>query len=292
MKLAVSAYSYANSKISDVERIRRAAETGFEGIEFVEIPDGQAVSHEEKLAYATMLRREAEACGLVIPAYAIGAKMYHGDREADMAEIERLKREAEVAAALGAPVMRHDIINTEVVGDRVVSFDRMLPVIAENVRAVTEYAQTLGVRTCSENHGRLIQDIDRMEKIYNTVGHDNYGLLIDIGNFACADVSSTEAISRLAPYAFHVHLKDMKIIPFGEAYDDSTPQVCITSRGANKLILCTLGEGDIPVAHCLEILKRAKPAYDGWISLEYEGKKDCLTEIPKSFALMKQYIGE
>ncbi len=290
MKLAVSAYSYANSKISDVERIHRAAETGFEGIEFVELLEDQEITHEEKLAYAKSLRREAEACGLAIPAYAIGAKMYRGDREADLAEIERLKREVEVAAALGAPVMRHDIMNTEVVGDRVVSFERMLPVIADNVRAVTEYAQTLGVRTCSENHGRLIQDIDRMEKLYNTVGHDNYGLLLDIGNFACADVSSTAAISRLAPYAFHVHVKDMKIIPFGEELDPE--QSYITSRSANKLMLCTLGEGDIPVAHCIAILKRAKPSYDGWISLEYEGKKPCLEEIPKSLALMKQYVGE
>ncbi len=290
MKLAVSAYSYANSKISDVERIHRAAETGFEGIEFVEILEDQEVTHAEKLAYAATLRREAEACGLEIPAYAIGATMYHGDREADMAEIERLKREAEVAAALGAGVMRHDIINTEVVGDRVVSFERMLPVIAENVRAVTEYAATLGVRTCSENHGRLIQDIDRMEKLYTTVGHDNYGLLLDVGNFACADVSSTAAVSRLAPYAFHVHVKDMKVIPFGQPYDPVRSY--ITSRSANKLLLCTLGEGDIPVAHCLAILKRAKPSYNGWISLEYEGYKDCLTEIPKSLALMKQYIGE
>lgn len=290
MKLAVSAYSYANSKISDIERIHRAAETGFEGIEFVELLEDQEITHEEKLAYAKSLRREAEACGLAIPAYAIGAKMYHGDRAADLAEIERLKREVEVAAALGAPVMRHDIINTEVVNGRVVSFERMLPTIAENVRAVTEYAETLGVRTCSENHGRLIQDIDRMEKLYNTVGHDNYGLLLDVGNFACADVSSTAAISRLAPYAFHVHVKDMKIIPFGEDYDPE--QSYITSRGANKLMLCTLGEGDIPVAHCLAILKRAKPSYDGWISLEYEGKKPCLEEIPKSFVRMKEYVGE
>ena len=115
MKLAVSAYSYANSKISDIERIHRAAETGFEGIEFVELLEDQEITHEEKLAYAKSLRREAEACGLAVPAYAIGAKMYHGDRAADLAEIERLKREVEVAAALGAPLMRHDIINTEVV---------------------------------------------------------------------------------------------------------------------------------------------------------------------------------
>jgi len=290
MKLAVSAYSYANSKISDIERIHHAAETGFQGIEFVELLESQEITHEEKLAYAKSLRREAEACGLAIPAYAIGATMYHGDREADLCEIERLKREAEVAAALGAPVMRHDIINTEVVNGRVVSFERMLPVIADNVRAVTEYAETLGVRTCSENHGRLIQDIDRMEKLYNTVGHDNYGLLLDMGNFACADVSSTAAFSRLAPYAVHVHIKDMKIIRFGEEYDPNV--YYITSRSANKLELCTLGEGDIPAAHCIAILKRAKPVYDGWISLEYEGKKPSLEEIPKSFALMKQYVGE
>ncbi len=287
MKLAVSSYSYVKSKNSDVEIIRRAAETGFDGVEFVELLEGKDVTLSEKVAYAESLRREAEACGITIPAYAIDGSLYHGDAEADRAAVERLKNEATIAAALGATVMRHDAVYTEFINGRVVSFDRMLPTIAENARTVTEYAQTLGVRTCSENHGRLVQDIDRMEKLYNAVAHDNYGLLLDVGNFAAADVSSTEAVSRLAPYAIHVHVKDMQIIPYGAPYD--TSRKYIMSRGANRLAPCTLGEGDIPVAHCIEILKRATPTYDGWVSLEYEGKKNCLEEIPKSFARMKEY---
>lgn len=288
MRLSVSSYSYERSKISDVECIRRAAETGFEGIEFVEILEGQDVSLADKLAYAESLRREAEACGLVIPAYAIGANLYRGDPEADRAEVERLKDQVRIAAALGAPVMRHDAVGSELVGDRVVSFDRMLPTIADNARAVTEFAATLGVKTCTENHGRLVQDIDRMEKLYNAVGHENYGLLIDMGNFACADVPSAAAVSRLAPYAVHVHVKDMKIVPFGEPYEEGC--VRILSRAANNLLLCTVGEGDIPVEQCLAILKKAKPAYDGWVSLEYEGRKDCLVEIPKCYAEIRKYL--
>ena len=284
MKLAVSAYSYAKSKISDGERIRRAAETGFAGIEFTELLEGQEVTHEEKLAYAIMLRREAEACGLAIVAYAIGANMYRGDREADKAEIARLKREVEVAAALGAGVMRHDVVNTEVVNGRVVSFDRMLPTIAENIREVTEYAQTKGVRTCSENHGRLIQDIDRMEKIYNTVGHENYGLLLDIGNFACADEDSAMAVSRVAPFAFHAHAKDFTKRSFAEGPATGYFQ----TRGCNYLKGEAVGEGDIPVKQCIAILKRA--GYDGFLSIEYEGAEDCMIGIKKGLDYLRTIL--
>ena len=290
MKLAVSSYSYARSKISDIEIIHRAAETGFEGVEFIELFEGQDVPFAEKMAHAKEIRREADACGIVIPAYAVDGKLYHGNAEEDLAAIEHFKKEAEIAAVLGATVMRHDAVYSEFVGDRVIGFDRMLPTIAENARAVTEYAQTLGVRTCSENHGRLVQDIDRLEKLFNAVGHDNYGLLIDVGNFAAADVSSTEAVSRLAPYAIHLHVKDMEIIPYGTPYD--TSRKYIMSRGASRLFPCTLGEGDIPIAHCLEIFKLGNPAYNGWLSLEYEAKKDCLEEIPKCFARMKEYTGQ
>ena len=88
------------------------------------------------------------------------------------------------------------------------SFDLMLPSIAENARAVTEYGASIGIRTCTENHGRIAQDNDRLERLFNAVAHDNYGLLIDMGNFLFVDEDPVMAVSRLAPYAFHVHAKD------------------------------------------------------------------------------------
>jgi len=182
--------------------------------------------------------------------------------------------------------MRHDVCRTERFGDRVVSFERMLPTIAENVRRITEYAKTLGIRTCSENHGKIAQDSDRVEKLWNTVAHENYGILVDIGNFACVDECSVTAVSRLAPYAVHAHAKDFHIEPFDSPEKEG--ERSFRSRGCNRLVGCALGDGDIPVRQCVAILKSA--GYDGWISIEFEGNGDCVSEIARGRDLLKEII--
>ena len=292
MKYSVSSYSFSQrikkGEITQKDTVRLAAEMGFEGIEFTDLrPDNRKeVTKEEQMAFARELKAEAEKYGIAIVAYAIGANLYQGDEALDRAEVERLKGQVDVAAEMGCSILRHDVCYSLSVNGRVVSFDRMLPVIAANVREVTAYAQTRGVRTCSENHGFIAQDSERVERLYNAVGHDNYGLLVDVGNFSCVDEDSPAAVSRVAPYAIHVHVKDMLRLPYGTELDPDRSY--ITTRGANHLLCCTLGEGSIPVRHCLAILKRA--GYDGWISLEYEGWKDCMTEIPLSLPRMKEYV--
>ena len=203
-------------------------------------------------------------------------------------EIERLKGQIDIAKILGASVFRHDAVWTLSKTGIGRSFDMMLPVISKNARRVTEYAASLGIKTCSENHGFIAQDSDRMERLFNAVAHDNYGLLVDVGNFACVDEDSVLAVSRLAPYAIHVHCKDFKFYPATET--DCAPQNSITTRACNYITGSILGEGDIPVKHCLKILKRA--AYDGYVSIEFEGKEDCTEGISKGFENLKRYLSE
>lgn len=279
MKLSVSSYSFQQyiraGKMTQLDVVKKAAEMGFAGIDFIDLAPTPNPTPEAQLAYAEEIRREAEKYGLEIVAYTIGANLYKGSPEEDATEVERLKGQLRVAKALGAKMMRHDVCTTEKKGNRVISFDRMLPVIAKNARLVTKYAETLGIQTCSENHGMVAQDSDRVEKLYNAVGHDNYGLLIDIGNFACVDENPVSAVSRLAPYAIHVHAKDFHIRQFADKPADGAGY--FSSRACRYLAGCSIGEGDIPVAQCIAILKRAK--YDGYVTVEYEGLEDCIAGI-------------
>lgn len=294
MKIAVSSYSFQQAinagKMTQLDTIRAAAKMGFDGIEFIDLNphQGETPTWEQQMAYAKELRREAEACGIEIVAYTIGACLYTGDALQDAAEVERLKKQVDVAEALGAKLMRHDICKSETIGDRVVGFFSMLPTLADNVRKVTEYAQSKGIRTCSENHGYVAQDSDRVEALFNTVNHPNYGLLVDMGNFACADEPSAHAVSRLAPYAIHVHAKDFRIYPFGTELPEGVKG--FKSRQCNLLCGCSVGEGDIPVRHCIAILKRAK--YEGYFSIEYEGSEDCFKGIEKGLANLKSFLNE
>jgi len=292
MKLSVSSYSYQQAikagKMTQLDVVKAAAESGFAGIDFIDLrPDVNATpTFDEQIDYAKRIREAAERYGVEIVAYTVGANLYGGSREADDAEVKRLCGQADVAAAMGATLMRHDACWSEKGTGRLIPFGKMLPTLAENARRVTEYAQTLGVRTCTENHGFVAQDSDRMEALYLAVGHENYGLLVDIGNFACADEDSTAAVSRLAPYAFHVHAKDFRIYRFGT--DVPTGESSFSTRACNRLAGCAIGEGDIPVRQCVEILKRA--GYDGYLTVEYEGSEDCFAGIARGYQNLKSFL--
>lgn len=285
MKISVSSYSFHQyikaGKLTQFECVAKAKEMGFDAIEFTDITGD---SLDEQKAMAKKIKDEADRVGIDINAYTIGANLYHESEEDCEKEVERLKGQLDVANILGAKVMRHDVCYTLGKTGNSRSFDLMLPTIADNARKVTEYGATLGIRTCTENHGFIAQDSDRVEKLFNTVNHDNYGLLVDIGNFLCVDEDPIHAVSRVAPYAVHAHVKDF--IYFDEAVEGRT----IMTRGANYIAGTVIGEGAVPVRQCLKILKRAN--YDGYVSVEYEGKEDCIAGIERGLANLKSFISE
>lgn len=284
MKVSVSSYSFSQAihagKMTQFDCVAKAKEMGFDAIEFIDI-DGKGNLALQK-ENARKIREEAQRVGIEINAYTIGACLYQETEEALEAEVARLKDQVDVAAILGAKVMRHDVCYSIGKSGATRSFGLMLPTIAEGARRVTAYAETLGIKTCTENHGHIAQDSYRVEQLFNAVNHDNYGLLVDIGNFLCVDEDPALAVSRVAPYAIHVHLKDMMVRP--------APTGCCTgmTRGGNYICGTVVGEGDVPVARCLRILKAA--GYDGFISLEYEGVEDCITGIARGLSNVRKML--
>ena len=284
MKISVSSYSFSQyirqGKLTQLDCVAKAKEMGFDAIEFIDL-DG-APDLEAQKEYARKIRMEADRVGIEINAYTIGGCLYKETREEMDAEIARLKGQVEVAAILGAKVMRHDVCYQLTKSGDGRSFDMMLPYIADNAREITAYAQTLGVKTCTENHGYIAQDSDRVERLFNTVHHENYGLLVDMGNFVCADENPQTAVSRVAPYAIHVHAKDMlyRSEPTGDGWG--------MTRACNYFKGTVVGEGDVPVKECLQILKRA--GYDGYVSIEFEGSGDCIEGIGRGLNNLRKMI--
>ncbi len=282
MKISVSAYSfyqYVNSgKMALEDTIDRAHEMGFDAIEFLDMP---GETWEMRAAFAQKLREKADRYGMTINAYTIGACLYQPTLQASDAEVERLCRQVDIAHILGCGVMRHDACYAVGKQGNARSFGLMLPTIAENARRVTEYAASLGIRTCVENHGYVAQDSIRVEQLFNAVAHDNFGLLVDVGNFVCADEDNVTAVSRVAPYAVHVHAKDM--------YKASEPRPGYgQTRGCHYFKGAIIGEGDVNVEQCLRVLKRA--GYDGYCSIEFEGSEDCIYGIETGFKNLKAML--
>ena len=278
MKISVSSYSFSQylraGKLTWEELPEAAHKIGFDAIEFIDLPgDTQA----DKLALAARLKRAADERGMTINAYTIGANLFKVTKEEADAEVLRLTRQLEVAEALGASVMRHDVVSALTGEGLGRSFDMMLPVLAENARRVADEGQKRGIKTCSENHGRIAQDSDRVERLFNAVAHPNYGLLVDIGNFACVDEDNALAVSRVAPYAVHAHAKDFHIYD----YEHGPIAGASRTRGQRSIVGCAVGDGDVPVRRCIDILRAA--GYQGYFSIEYEGPGDCINGITRGF---------
>ena len=285
MKFSVSTYSYCRL-ISSGEKtlpecIRLAKDTGFDGVEFVEfeVPEGQT-----KEEYAAFLRKTCEEQGVEPVSYTIGADFLYGsDGELDK-EIERLKSEVDIARILGVKLMRHDATRGYGREDRgYKGFDDALPRIIKGCKAVTEYAKQFGIRTMVENHGIFCQESTRVEKIVNGVRDDNFGLLVDVGNFMCADENPVEAVGRLAPYAIHVHAKDF------HKKSGNAPFFCdgfFRTRGGTYLRGAIIGHGDVPVYQCLSTLVAS--GYDGYITVEFEGMEDQITGTTYGLSTLKK----
>ena len=282
MKFAVTSYSFMQyiraGKMTYVDCISKAKEMGFDAIEFAAFPDDV-----DPIEFAKTLRAEADRVGIPICNFAVGADFINNDKAEEIAKVKTLIDAAEI---MGCTTLRHDVTG----GPRPrlwKGYDNVVEELAEVCRELTEYARPKGIKTMSENHGLFSQDSLRVEKLINTVANDNFGQLVDMGNFLCADDDPGVAVGRCAPYAFYVHAKDF-IIKSGN--DTDPGEAFAATRAGNSRRATIVGHGSVPVKQCLRALKGA--GYDGYISIEFEGIEDCLEGIRIGFANLKRYVAE
>lgn len=276
MKLGISSYSFAKHRKATgcdlFEVCCIAKRIGFEAIEFVDL------DVEDPIATARALRACCAELGLSVSSYTVGADLINGDVQATL---EQLCRCVDVAEALGAPLLRHDVCYSLPDG---VSWESAIDVLVPRIRRVADYAAGKGIRTCSENHGSIFQDSERMEKLIRTVDHPNYGWLVDVGNFLCVDEYPLQGVARAFPYAIHVHVKDFLYRKADELY--VVPAGFFKTRNGNLLRGTVLGHGDVPVAACVKLLREV--GYDGVISLEFEGAEENIPALELGYDYLRK----
>lgn len=281
MKYAVSTYSFSrlieSGKMTQLDCISKAKEMGFDGVELVDIAN---FADGDVLGYAKKLADGAERCDIELSNFAFTAD-FSVKSEFDN-QIQWVKDMIDAAEILGVKTVRHDVLHG--LGDYR-SFGQLLPVISDACRIIAEYAEKKGIRTMVENHGFICQDSIRTEQLFNAVNHRNFSLLVDIGNFLCADDNPVTAVSRVAPYAAYVHVKDFLLKP-GSGADPG--EGFFKTRGANYLRGTIVGHGAVPVKQCLDILTNA--GYDGYVTVEYEGMEPVLDGIAIGLKNIKNYL--
>lgn len=281
MKLGVSSYSFSKymeaSGANYLDICNEAKRIGYEGIEFIDLSlDVQKAGSLEELA--ENIRAHCKKIGLEIVAYTVGADFLNRGPE----EVDRIKRQVDIAELLGAKVLRHDATWSLPEG---VTWREAIEKIKAPIREVATYAQDKGIRTCTENHGYILQDSGRVEELLRAVDHPNYGWLIDIGNFLCVDEPALHAVPLAAPYGVHVHAKDFLYRP---AWEKNPGKGWFDTRNGSHLRGTVAGHGVVPIAWCLDTLR--KSGYVGWVSYEFEGMEDCLAAIEAAYEYLKPLV--
>ena len=164
----------------------------------------------------------------------------------DDAMIEAGQRHIDLAADLGAPFVR--VFGGQIPKEK--SREAAIKTAAKNFLALADYASGKKVRVLVETHDEFSTS-ESVVKLMKLTNHPNTGVLWDIHHpFRLHGETPAQAFAAIGPHVHHVHVKDSKDL------------------GGGKVRYVPIGEGDVPIAQCLNLLKSA--GYDGWIALEWE----------------------
>jgi len=251
MKIGVNTYTMGFA--GDMEaRLKKAAEIGFEAIEFR--PDDFNLSGKLGSAAADALaaRNLLKKYNLVACTVACDADFVQPDKEKFNHWVGWGEYCAALSSRMGLKVVKYFVgepkpgLSPEQIVDFMIAGSKQLARIAEKY----------GVSFAEENHGSFTNKPEIQIQLLKAVGSPRVGVCIDSSNYrwfghALADVHSF--FGKMAPYTLHTHVKD----GIGHEGGPATYQAT------------ALGEGEIDIRLLLSELKKA--GYKGDLVLEYEG---------------------
>jgi len=175
------------------------------------------------------------------------------DPEKRMADFKIIKRWFHIAKYLGSPSIR---VNTGNGGG-----EEALQRAIEGYKELVKTAEETSVKLLIENHGGISENPDNIIKIIEEVGSEYLGTCPDFGNFQ--PEIRYEALEKIAKYAVIVHVKTYEFDESGE-------------------------EKTIDIGRCVNIFKQS--GFDGYYSVEFEGKGDQREGVKKTIELLRIYL--
>jgi sugar phosphate isomerase/epimerase len=272
--IGISTYSFwrflDNSKVPIDECIRQSAAMGFDAVEILHMQmEGETDSYLQNLKRTALL----EGVGLC------GLSIHQGFVSPDAAvrkkHIDHTLHCIELAYKLGIPVMRvntgrwgttksfDDLMKNRGIEPRLEGFtdDDGFKWVIDSITECLKKAEECGVTLALENHWGLGRTPEGVMRIVNSVNSPWLQVLMDTGNFL---EDPYDKLDIIAPKTVYVQAK--------------------TYYGGG--IWYAL---DLDYDRIAAILH--KHNYRGYISLEFEGKEDWHTAIPKSLALLRKSFG-
>lgn len=270
-RFGVSSYSFWQFKNEDLRSVETcidlAAEWGFEGVEILEM-------QMEKTDNATLqkLKQRAFVNGLDLCGFSTHQGWVSPDAEKRKENTEKTIRSIEMAYQLGIPTMR---VNTgrwrtsanfdELMANRGIeptvegyTDEDGFKWVIEGLSECLPTAEKCGVTLGLENHWGLGRTAEGVMRIVKAIDSPWLKTTLDTGNFLEDPYDRLEVIA-----------------------DDAVLVQAKTYYGGGQWY--TL---DLDYPRIAALLK--KHGYNGYVSLEFEGKEDPRTAIPKSLQMLQQ----
>lgn len=272
IKLSISSYSYwhfKKEKYSLFKVIDEAAKLGVEGIDIL-----HRQMESEENAYIQDIKRYAFENGIALTCLSIHQGFVFADAAERQKNIDHTIHCIELAAKMGIPCLR---LNTGR-WNTIKSFDDLMkargiePILPgyteedgfkwciEGIEKCLPAAEKHGVLLALENHWGLASKPEGMLRIKKAIDSKWLGLLLDTGNFL---ENPYDKLEMIAPQAKFVQAK--------------------TYYGGGEWYSL-----DLDYKRIVNILRKVN--YQGYISLEFEGKENAETGVQKSIEMLRKAL--
>ena len=151
-------------------------------------------------------KRRAFKLGLDISGTGVRNNFAQADKDKRAADVQLVKDWIEVAAKLGAPVIRV-FAGAEPEGH---SRDEVNKWMVENLKECVEHGKQHGVLVGIQNHGDFLKTAEQVLQIVKMVDSEWFGVIVDTGNFQQGD--PYEQILQVVPFAVNFQVKES---PYG-----------------------------------------------------------------------------
>jgi len=257
-KISCAAYSYrkylTSGEMNLDDFIDICADMQIDAVELTSYYFPEKITPE----YLIHLKRKTFLNGLDVSGTAIRNNFCVPPGEARDKDIAHVKKWIDYSAAFTAPCIR--IFAGKPAKD--VSEKQAIEWCADSIKYCLEYAAKRGVFLALENHGGITARAATLKKICDKVGnHPWFGVNLDTGNFRTDPFGDMELV---APLAVNVQVKGWITAPDGKTSIETD---------LDKIVA---------------ILRKVN--YRGYLAMEYEGKEDPKTAIPKWIAKLKKAV--
>jgi L-ribulose-5-phosphate 3-epimerase len=270
-RMVVSTYSFwqfRNAALRDIETcIDLAADMGFDGVEIL-----HRQMQNESNDYLQRLKRRVFVHGMHLCGFSTHQGFLSPDAAVRQKNVDHTIHCIELAYQLGIPTMR---VNTGTWGTSK-NFDELMKNrgiepprqgytdedgfgwVIDGLGKCLKSAERCGVLLALENHWGLGRTPEGILRIVNAINSPWLQVLMDTGNFL---EDPYDRLEKIAPKTVFVQAKTYYGGGLWYALDLDYPRIAALLR---------------------------KHHYRGYISLEFEGKEDPRTAVPKSLALLRK----